>query len=146
MERLTQIVASKLHTLPAEFLVALPGPHVFVAHHPDLDGPVTFTTHELAEPRDGWTNLTFDGVELRALIIGVRCERFDEQAFLDLCVEKTANPQLRITLANTVGDALPNAMEGLSALAFFQNLCLVLIYHGSPESSLVNPIELCQAA
>ena len=146
MEPVTEIVARELQSLPAELLVELPAMHVFVTFHHPLDTRIVFATQELAEPRDGWGPLTFDGPELTALITGVRCERLDDRAFRDLCAQKLANSQLRITLDNTVGNAQPRATEHLAALDFFRLIGAVPECHVMPEATAASTMALPLAA
>ena len=148
MEPISEVVARELGLLPAQYLAQLPAAHVFVAWHAELDLELVFVTSQLVEPRNQWPELTFDGPELQALIAGLCCERLQEEEFRNLCARKLAEPQMRVTLQDTVGDAQPVASQQLTTLDVFYFLQAIPISHGTLDegTEAYNPVHLPQAA
>lgn len=146
MEPSNDTIMQELNALPAQFLTELPMPYVFVGYHRRLDTEIVLVTHELPEPRDTGTPLTFDGPELQALVQGIRCERFDEADFRDLCSKKIADPQWRIGLEDTITGANQVVALHISCRELLTILGLVLVAHGPWCGSSIGAFDLAHAA
>jgi len=106
----TRTQRRELSALPARLLAELPAKTRLFLYVPGIPKDIAIATHELPEPRPVMSEVLFDGLELRAIVEAASHDRLWPTDFLELCIRKWNDPEVRVDRQQALQGAL-----GLSA-------------------------------
>lgn len=103
---------AELLSLPAELLPDLPEPVTLWLELEGAPARVVMTTREHASPEATLADvIVFEREEVRALAIAAQADRLWRKDLLGLCFDKWRRPDHRVTVAEVLGGANPDAHD-----------------------------------